>query len=231
MSNLRPPPPPPPPPESKNETFIDDFLQQNSGKLPNAEDRERERQQWFFKQFLFPTHIPESAIADTSPLLSLLHDHGIESDDRSLTHPSDMQTTVDEIRKIASLCANYKSTAIQNKKEFEYKRAVIAKEKQSETNLPEPEKPPDHPEFTPLKPAENLFLAKIHGRNYQLCLARAVCPQRTESLLSCWKSTEPRVVQALAEQGLDQLMCIEEREAVERCIGQSVQHIMKDIIS
>ncbi len=229
MSNLRPPPPPPPPPESKNETFIDNFLQQNSKKLPNAEERKRQRQQWYYDQCLFPSYITESAMADTSPLLSLMRDHGIESDDSSLTRPSDKQTTVDEIRKIASLCANYKSSAIQNKKEFAYKRAAIAKEKGNEIELPE--KPPDHPEFTPLKPAENLLLTKIHATNYNMCLGRAVCPQRTENLLSCWKSTNPRVVKALAEQGLDQLMCIEEREAVERCIGHSVQKIMKDIIT
>eukprot|EP00984_Skeletonema_dohrnii_P032962 scaffold28185_cov121-Skeletonema_dohrnii-CCMP3373.AAC.3 len=230
MNKLRPPPPPPPPPsESKDETFIDGWLQQKSKQLPSSENIQRKRQQWYSKQCLFPTHITESSMVDTSPLLSLLHDHAIESDDSSLRHPSDKQTTVDEMRKIASLCATYKTTAIQNKQEFEYKRAVIAKERQSEIELPA--KPPDHPEFTPLKPAENVLLAKIHGTNYNLCLARAVCPQRTNNFLKCWKSTDPRVVKALAEQGLDQLMCMEEREAVERCIGQSVQKIMKDIIS
>jgi hypothetical protein len=38
-------------------------------------------------------------------------------------------------------------------------------------------------------------------------------------------------VKLLAEQGLGHLMCMEEREAVERCIGLSVQRVMKDIIS
>lgn len=204
-------------------------MQQKDKQQPNAEERTRKRQQWFHKQCLFPAHITESAMFDTSPLLSLLHDHGIGSDDSSLMHPSDKQTAVHEMRKIASLCSNYKAAAIQNKQEFEYKRALIAKEKRSEINVPS--KPPEHHEFTPLKPAENLLLNKIHGTNYNVCLARAVCPQRTSNLFSCWKRTEPRVVKALAEQGLDQLMCIEEREAVERCIGQSVQRIMKDIIN
>lgn len=196
--------------------------------LPTSENNQS-KQQWFSKQCLFPTYINEAAMFDTSPLLSLLHDHGIGSDDSALSHPSDKQTTIDEMRKIANLCANYKTRAIQNRKEFEYKRATVAKEKQVETKLPP--KPPDHPEFTPLKPAENLLLAKIHGTNYNLCLARAVCPQRTNGLLSCWKSTDPRVVKLLAEQGLGHLMCMEEREAVERCIGLSVQRVMKDIIS
>ena len=166
---------------------------------------------------------------DTSPLLSLLHDHEIASDDSALSHSSDKQTTIDEIRKIASVCANYKISATQNRKEFEYKRAVIAKEKRGEIKLPN--KPKDHTEFTPLKPAENLLLAKILRTNYNLCLARGVCPQRTNNLLTCWKSTDPRVFKVMAEQGLDQLICIDEREAVERCIGLSVQKVMKDIIS
>jgi hypothetical protein len=228
MSKLHPPPPPPPPAEGKEGTFIDDWLQQNSKQLPTSENNQSKRQ-WFAKQCLFPTYITESAVFDTSPILSLLHDHGIESDESALRRPLDEQTTIDEMRKIASLCANYKTTAIQNRKEFEYKQTAIAKEKQNEIELPA--KPPDHPEFTPLKPAENLLLAKIHGTNYNLCLARAVCPQRTNELLSCWKSADPRVFKVLAEQGLDQLMCMEEREAVERCIGLSVQRVMKDIIS
>ena len=230
MTTLHPPPPPPPPPSViKEETFIDDWLKQKDKQQPNAEERKRKRQQWYHNQCLFPTYITESAMVNTSPLLSLLHDHGIESNDSSLTHPSDKQTTVDEIRKIASQCANYKAAAIQNKQEFEYKRALLAKEKRSEVKVPS--KPPDHAEFTPLKPAENLLLNKIHGTNYNVCLARAVCPERTNNLFSCWKSTDPRVVKAMAEQGLDQLMCIEERESVERCIGQKVQTIMKDIIN
>ena len=81
-----------------------------------------------------------------------------------------------------------------------------------------------------MKPAENALLSKIHEANYNLCLANAVCPKRTGRLLSCWEKMNPRAAKIMAQQGLDHFVCLQEREAVERCIGLSVQKVMKDII-
>jgi len=206
---------PPPPPPSEGETaFIN-------------------KQNYFASQYSFPTYITASAVCDVSPLLSLLHDLKIESINSTTISllPTDNRATIDEIRKIVSLCSHYKSTAIQNQKEFEYKRSIIAKEKQNTSTKNIPVQPPYHSDFTPMKPGENLFMSKIHSTNYNLCLASAVCPQRTRSLLSCWKNLDHRVAKALASKGLDQFIWVEEREAVERCIGLSVQKLVKDIIT
>jgi hypothetical protein len=160
----------------------------------------------------------------------MLHDHKIESNDSPLTLSADEQSTsIDEIRKIASLCSHYKSIAGKNRQELEYKQAKAAEEKQNIETRTIPDQPP-HSEFTKMKPAENALLSKIHEANYNLCLANAVCPKRTGRLLSCWEKMNPRAAKIMAQQGLDHLVCVQEREAVERCIGLSVQKVMKDII-
>lgn len=226
-------PPPPPPPASSvidkgaSSSFIDDWLKQNKQSAINPVESKRE---FFAKQCLFPTYITDRSMCDVSSLRSMLHDHKIESNDSPLTLSTDEQSTaIDEIRKIASLCAHYKSIASKNRQELEYKQAINAKEKQNIETITIPDQPP-HSDFTPMKPAENALLSKIHEANYNLCLANAVCPERTGRLLSCWKNMNPRTAKIMAQQGLDYLVCVQEREAVERCIGLSVQKVIKDTI-
>ena len=224
---------PPPPASSVTDkeapsSFIDDWLEQNNKQ--SAINPAESKRQYFEKQCLFPTYITDRSICDVSSLRSMLHDHKIESNDVPLTLSTDEQSTsIDEIRKIASLCAHYKSIARKNRQELEYKQAIIAKEKQNIDTRTIPDQP-SHSEFTPMKPAENALLSKIHEANYNLCLANAVCPTRTGRLLSCCNKMNPRAAKIMAQQGLDHLVCVQEREAVKRCIGLSVQKVMKDII-
>jgi hypothetical protein len=233
MVNNNPPPPPPSPPTSsvidkEASSFIDDWLEQNNKQ--SAINPVESKRQYFEKQCLFPTYITDRSMCDVSSLRSMLHDHKIESNDSPLKTSTDEQSTlIDEMRKIASLCAHYKSTASKNRQELEYKQAIIAKEEQKIDTRTIPDQPP-HSEFTPMKPAENALLSKIHEANYNLCLANAVCPKRTGRLLSCWEKMNPRAAKIMAQQGLDHFVCLQEREAVERCIGLSVQKVMKDII-
>jgi len=107
---------------------------------------------------------------------------------------------------------------------------VPAKQAKQQSAPPTPPRPPDHSEYTPLPIGGNHYLSKIHEVNYNLCLANAACPERTKRLTRCWKRVDPRTMKAMEEQGMESFVCSEEREAVERCVGLSVQRVMKDIL-
>eukprot|EP00578_Thalassiosira_sp_NH16_P000726 CAMPEP_0181138604 /NCGR_PEP_ID=MMETSP1071-20121207/34336_1 /TAXON_ID=35127 /ORGANISM="Thalassiosira sp., Strain NH16" /LENGTH=259 /DNA_ID=CAMNT_0023225453 /DNA_START=129 /DNA_END=908 /DNA_ORIENTATION=+ len=246
-----PPPPPPPPPAiedrpsaSSRPAFIEQWLEKEKTPTTNKINK----RQYLEKQCLFPSYIPEAAMVDVEPMIGLISHHVEESDGGDITDSTHHRTALDNVRKIASLCATYKSRAAMNHKEVQYKRAIILKEKRrleehssdlapenvdsSETSesIPLPSKPPYHPDFTPLSLGENYGVAKIAGANYNLCLANAICPARTRRLLTCWESLDTQWVKIVQQQGMDRLICLEEREAVERCMGMGVQRVMKDIL-
>mmetsp|Transcript_23129 Transcript_23129/g.50097 ORF Transcript_23129/g.50097 Transcript_23129/m.50097 type:complete len:279 (-) Transcript_23129:2087-2923(-) len=275
MVTLIPPPPPPPPPEMEEQppsqpTFIKQWLEKEQSKPPpHIKNNKRE---YFAKQCLFPSYITEAAMCNVDPLLSLISHHLEESDggidgdavknnipgasrEKKSTNISNNEhsspthrTAIDDVRKNVSLCATYKSRAVLNYNEFQYKREIKIKEKRqgeqpTETNTPEdtnasdkPEstptssKPPYHPEYTPLELRENFLMANIHSANYNLCLANATCPNRVKRLLTCWESVDPQWVNMMQQQGMDGFVCMEEKEAVERCVGLGVQRAMKDIL-
>mmetsp|Transcript_30966 Transcript_30966/g.61722 ORF Transcript_30966/g.61722 Transcript_30966/m.61722 type:complete len:288 (-) Transcript_30966:69-932(-) len=150
------------------------------------------------------------------------------------------RTAVEDVRKIAYLCATYKSKMLANRHEYEYKRQVrINKQHQQQLQLEpgstlsqksEPTPPKYHPEYTPLSAEGNKIMMSIHGANYNVCLARAACPEKTKKLVSCWKRLSAKESAALAEAGLGEYVCLEERKEVERCIGSGVQRAVKDIL-
>mmetsp|Transcript_40608 Transcript_40608/g.74242 ORF Transcript_40608/g.74242 Transcript_40608/m.74242 type:complete len:290 (-) Transcript_40608:102-971(-) len=284
-ATLPPPPPPPPPameeePSSQQPTFLAQWLEKEKHKSPP--ETKRDYSEYYANQCLFPIHIPETAMCDVTPILSLLSrlgesdDGGIDSSDAkvsnngissSSTSQEKKSTNImsnnenmtpahrsalDDMRKIASLCATYKDRAVLNRDEYHYKRAKLIKEQQllqeqqnatatdtdnnvksdksaaNASNTPSP--PPHHPEYTPLPLAGNFLLANIHGMNYNTCLANATCPDRTRRLLTCWESADPQWVKRMEQHGMEGYVCLEEREAVERCVGRSVQRVMKDVL-
>lgn len=197
-------------------------------------------------------------VCNADPLLSLISQHNLDNngigtdtsggsssqDDKSInsegryTTPTH-RTALDDMRQIASLCSTYKTRAIVNNNEFRYKRAKLKeRQRQEKSNNTEStdafkstqSPPPYHSEYTHLALAENFLLAKIHGANYNLCLAKATCPDRTSRLLKCWKSVDPQLLKMMEQEGMEDFICMQEREAVERCIGLGVQRVMKDIL-
>ena len=246
-STLKPPPPPPAAIEEQSPnqpTFMQKWLEQEKAKLPsaqkqNAEQRRQKLNAYFDKECLFPSYIPEEAMPDTEPLLALIHDFDIDTDGEKsdVQHTSSHRTPLDDIRKITSLCASYKTKALENRNEFQYKQAVKMLEKEKATKNQStdetsdlPSKPPHHPEYTPIPLSHNYLMANIHSANYNLCLANGICPTQTRRLLTCWQSLDPRWVKMMKEQGLESYICLEEREAVERCVGVGVQRVMKNIL-
>lgn len=254
MTAALPAPPPPPPaneeqsPTSSQPTFIEQWLLEERAKYPQRSKREH-TEYFFTKQCLFPRYIPQAAMCSVDPILHLISHHVKESDRETSSDATipEHRTALDDLREVVSLCSTYKSRSLLNRDEFHFKRAMMLKEKQrleqsadsaNGTNLPtkqqsttsSPTQPPYHVEYTPLALQENFLLAKIHGANYNLCLANAVCPDRTRRLLTCWKSLHPQRVEMMEQGGVEEFICLEERQAVERCIGLAVQRGMKDIL-
>ena len=131
-----------------------------------------------------------------------------------------------------------------NNNEFQYKRAMHIREKLKEeqskdtnsngenedsTDMPKPTPPPQS-EYTPLSLSENYFMMKAHNANYNMCLANATCPSQMKRLVTCWNGLDPQWVKLMQEQGIDNYICLQEREAIEHCVGLSVQRVMKDIL-
>mmetsp|Transcript_376 Transcript_376/g.989 ORF Transcript_376/g.989 Transcript_376/m.989 type:complete len:184 (+) Transcript_376:190-741(+) len=181
---------------------------------------------------MFPSHIPRSLHCKNESLLSLVNKFGelIEGREDELLSPN---TAASDFRDVISLCSTYKTRAVENRDEFEFKKAKLQQQKQAaegveaeEIDLPAQ---PLASEFTPLSAQENFLLASIHAANYNLCIGNAICPGRTAKLMTCWKRTDSRVIQQFKEHGMDRFVCQEERKAVERCLGNSVQRVMKDI--
>lgn len=179
---------------------------------------------------------PKEAIPDMESLISLSHNPDIVTagDYESF----ECRTALQDFRQIISLCASYKHTSEINQSEFEYKKKKWNLRKQTnqqqrqhdsdDAELLNP--PPHHEEYTPLKYTQNYILANIHDINHKMCMARATCPDRTESLVSCLRGIDPNLAHALAKQGLGALVCSEERRAVERCVGSGVQRVVKEVL-
>lgn len=244
------PPLPPLPPMVELKTFIEmgGEEKEKSGVILNN-IRNQKRNKRLEEQCIFPTHIPSTAHCDITPMLSLISNHINENhinenmmNQNNNTH----RTALNDMKKVASLCASYKNIVLQNQNEFQYKRAVYINNKQKEASRSDMlneevesevavsnNQLPPRPEvtqYTDLTPMENQMMARIHDANYNLCLAKATCPDRTDKLLSCWKQSDPQVVNYAQENGIEGMICMEERNAVERCVGLSVQRVMKDII-
>eukprot|EP00558_Chaetoceros_sp_UNC1202_P003254 CAMPEP_0197243990 /NCGR_PEP_ID=MMETSP1429-20130617/9253_1 /TAXON_ID=49237 /ORGANISM="Chaetoceros sp., Strain UNC1202" /LENGTH=162 /DNA_ID=CAMNT_0042704285 /DNA_START=12 /DNA_END=500 /DNA_ORIENTATION=+ len=77
---------------------------------------------------------------------------------------------------------------------------------------------------------QSIVQAKIFDLNYGYCLAHVSCPQRTAVLNECFHRHPPEVVQALAQAGQHEFICMKERKAVERCCGQKVESIMRQVL-
>ena len=233
---LKPLPPPPLPRGSDGEnegdegpTFIDRLYTEE--KL-QAETRRQDKQAKYTSQCLFPSHIPRSLHCKNESLLSLVSkfDELREGREDEQLCPN---TATSDFKDVISLCSTYKTRALKNRDEFEFKKAKLQQQKQAaegvdtaEIDLPAQ---PQASEFTSLSAQENSLLASIHAANYNLCLGNAICPDRTAKLMTCWRRTDSRVIQQLKERRLDRFVCWEERKAVERCLGNSVQRVMKDI--
>ena len=219
------PPPPPSPPVEEGPTFIDKWTDKDKERQSKSQSKNRKRV-YLEKQCQFPSHIPQSSHCNIDPLLSLISNHiDDQSDDNISNDTINYRSPLDDMQKVASLCSTYKTAAIQNNQEFQYKRAM-----QQQTEQTDEVSPPHTSMYTNLSMAENFALAKIHGANYNLCLAKAICPDRTNRLLTCWQRTDINLVKRMHEDGISGLICLEEKEAVERCIGNGVQRIMKDIL-
>ena len=155
----------------------------------------------------------------------------------------DFRTALKDFKRAVSLCATYKETSDINRQIFQFKvsrwklnRAISntqdPQEKHDfEERLNQLEEPPYSNEYTPLKVSQNQALANLHNVNYAMCEAYAICPKQTRQLMRCYKSLNPSLGQALAKQGLGKVICMEEREAVERCVGNGVQRVVEEVLS
>ncbi|KAL3776108.1 hypothetical protein HJC23_010701 [Cyclotella cryptica] len=237
-----PPPPPPPlpvnPPQNHTEqpSFFEKWIEQNK---PPKKQPLRHTRAYYQNQCLIPMTTPTEAIPDVESIASLANNPDIISDGDGDDDAFEWRTALQDFRQIISLCASYKHTSDINRREFEYKKKQwnLSKENnhQQQSHAHEEDEelfnpPPHHEEYTPLKFTQNYILANIHGINHKMCLARATCPERTESLVSCLRGVDPNVVHALAKQGLGALVCLEERRAVERCVGSGVQRVVKEAL-
>lgn len=222
-------------------TFLERWLENEPKKPPAL--TEASFMEYFTKQLLFPKHIPETALCNVSPILALVSRHGEAAGDSHSEDGTPSNTALESVRQIAAQCATYKNKAVLNHNEFQHKRSIELQEQQQQehydaTGDSDPstttdvivEQPPYHPEYTPLPVPGNYLLTKIHGANYNICLAKAACPHRTERLLSCWKSADPGWVKKMEHDGTEEYVCAEEREGVERCLGLSVQRVMKSVL-
>ena len=241
----RPPPPPPTPAiedgdhKARQPSFIEQWIAKEKSKSPPSVNNNNKRE-YYEKQCLFPNHIPLAAHFDISPMIALISDHHLETGSDDTDDTSDLsngqtqqhRSALDDVRKVASLCAaSYKTIAIQNHKEFQYKKAKQQREQQADASEEKELPPQPTPSiYTDLSLPENFLMRNIHRANYNICLANATCPDQTEKLLKCWKSADKNWVKAMQRTGNDEYICMDEREAVERCLGLGVQRVMKDIL-
>lgn len=245
-------------PQSFIQLWIDNERSERTTKMNYWQQKKRE---YFEAQCsLFPRYIPELAICNVDSMIHLISEHcpplsssiaagedvndvgRLNNDDGSGAPPSSStNTTMDNVRQIATQCSSYHTKAIQNYKQYEYKRALknihidsnqqrIFKSTDNIDDLPIPQRPVQHSEYTPMTYQENYAMTKIHERNYNICIAQNTCSHRTEALLTCWKSLDPQWVKYMDKHNMGQLICANERKGVERCVGGITQRVMKDIL-
>ena len=157
------------------------------------------------------------------------------------------RTAVQDFTQLLSLCGSYKHTADANQKEAKYKHKRWNLNKQKKKVMQQSEedanekltilenklsklKPPPHSEYTPLTIDQNYYLSQINSVNYRLCLAYKSCPARTKEYVSCLEGIDEKEMDRLAEKGLGSMICLEERQALERCVGLGVERVVKEIL-
>lgn len=249
---IPPPLPPAPPPVAASEiggdepSFLQKFISQNS--QPDRSKKTKQGKytnQYMQSQCLVPITTPEQALPDVKPLLSLSESDINKDVPQQIEQgeEGEFRTALQDFRQIMSLCASYQHTADTNRKIFQFKSArwklnkalkdtVDEKQKQAiREKLDQLEEPPYDEEYSELKVMQNYTLAGIMSANQRVCLANATCPRQTKELIGCYATLNPKIGQALAKQGLGKVICMEEREAVERCIGNAAQRAVKEIIS
>ena len=247
MSTIAPPPPPPTPIEHSKTTetaqpsFLQNFIAQNSQRDPSKSKQTKYTNAYLSSQCLIPTSTPEQALPDIKPLLSLSESE-LNKDVEPLEQ-GEFRTALQDFREALLLCANYQQTSDINRQIFQFKtkRWKLNKAKKDaesvaqaeiiDKKLNELEEPPYNEEYSDLKIMQNYTLAGIHAANHRMCLAHAVCPQQTHLLKICYDALDSRVGQALAKQGLGKVICMEERDAVERCVGNGVQRVVQEALS
>ena len=190
---------------------------------------------------MIPTSTPEQALPDIKPLLSLAESE-INKDVEQLKQ-GEYRTALQDFREALLLCASYQQTSDINRQIFQFKtkrwKLNTAKNdtenavhiENIEKKLIALEEPPYNEEYTDLKVMQNYTLAGIHAANHRICLAHAVCPQQTHLLKNCYDSLDSSVAKALAEQGLGKVVCMKERDAVERCVGNGLQRVVQEALS
>jgi hypothetical protein len=244
MAASKPAPPPPPPPPDLTEdsntsqpSFLEKFIQQNS-KLDPSESKQLQYTNEYLKSLcIIPPITPEQALPDIKPLLSLR-----ESELNIEAVQCEIRTALQDFREAVSLCENYNQIADINREIFQFKtkRWKLNKAKSDakdinqrslvEEQLKQLKEPQYNEVYTDLKVMQNYYLSGINSMNHAICLARATCPNQTDQLVSCYATLNPKIGQALAKQGLGKVICMEEREAVERCIGKGVQRVVREVL-
>jgi hypothetical protein len=76
---------------------------------------------------------------------------------------------------------------------------------------------------------ETVSMSKIFQMNYRYCIASISCPKRVAILNNCYSQYPPEVVQAMVKAGQHEFLCTKERKAVERCCGQKVQSLVRNL--
>jgi hypothetical protein len=247
------PPPLPPPASTADEErggqesfFLQKFIAQNSQTDPSKSKQMLYTNAYLQTQCLVPLTTPEQALPDVKPMISLSESdlyNDMNQQQQQQQQQGESRTALQDFRNSIARCANYKQTSEINTKIFQFKTrrwklkhmlksATDAHQKDLiETQLAQLEEPPYHEEYSDLKVMQNYTLAGIHKANHRICLSHSACPKLTKQLLQCYRAMDPNVGQALAKQGLGNLICMEEREAVERCVGNGVQRVVKEILN
>ena len=233
-------PPPPPAPNditgNSEPSFLQKFIRENSQTTVTKQEQYTKKN--LESLCLIPISIPEQALPDIKPLVSLS-----ESDLNKNIEQNEFCTAMQDFREIVSLCANYQQTSDINRKIFQFKtkRLKLKKELRDAKDIEEKERveqkllqleePLYNEEYSDLKVMQNYALANIYSVNRTMCVAHAVCPKQTKELVNCYNTLNPQVGMALAKQGLGTVICMDQREAVERCVGNASQRVVREALN
>jgi hypothetical protein len=61
----------------------------------------------------------------------------------------------------------------------------------------------------------------------QSCLAARACPRRWQAFGKCWSIMPPELVQEFQEAGMVSFLCMSEKQAIERCVGNLVSQAVR----